>query len=152
MKILNLAICKYDPPGIQSKNCRGGEEYGRFQAAKIPQQQPWSIYSDLNGTTRSCLVEKTNNLYLKTDDNPISCYTRRGLASTYVKKEDGIFVKTIKKGSQHQGLTFQVSASWQYKTVMVEPLAFNLGPIQVAFCEMWMTFKKWMCKQTALIA
>lgn len=79
-------------------------------------------------------------------------HTQRGLASTYVKKEDGIFVKPIKKGSQHQGLTFQVSASWQYKTVMVEPLAFNLGPIQVAFCEMWMTFKKWMCKQTALIA
>ena len=35
MKILNLAFCKYDPPGIQAKNCRGGEEYGRFQAAKI---------------------------------------------------------------------------------------------------------------------
>lgn len=58
-------------------------------------------------------VEKTNNLYLKTDDDPISCYTQHGLASTYVKKEDGIFVETIKTGSQHQGLTFQVSASRQ---------------------------------------
>lgn len=72
---------------------------GVFRQPKFRNNNLGSIYSDLNGTTRSRLVEKTNNLYLKTDDNPISCYTQRGLASTYVKKEDGIFVKKSKKES-----------------------------------------------------
>ena len=138
----NLAIRKYDPPGIQSQRTWALRQP---KSPKISQQQPWSIYSDLNGTTRSRLQKK----------RPIYIWERMTIPSLAIlnvawhllmsrKKMESLFKN--RKRSQ-QGLTFQVSASWQYKTVMVEPLAFNLGPIQVAFCEMWMTFKKWMCKQ-----